>query len=822
MRNNPRIKFASLLLAVVAIATTAQGGMGELNFTYVYDTVSYYQLPSAEPANSLAGIFIKSQTDILSLSDQSIFDRQIVQGNEDCLWNGTNLKKTQLQKPTAKPPTGMILRNWLLVEAYFIERDVKNNDFFTDAYLQKLQNEFGTSGPYFCFFNRSSTSLTIEGKDFADLAAKNSFIYYLFPCFGYLQYTIAYDANGGSGEPDIAGPYIYTNKVDLSSKEPSKGGYTFVNWKLGNSTTYFSAGATALTGASFDATNDNQVITLTAQWTTNKYTVVFDANGMTGDTIGGEMGKMDCLYDTIYTLPKNAFTRKDASYSYSFVGWTNQTITTAIKDGAAVSNLTTVAGETVVLYAKWDRVKKYSYTIVFSANDAENVDAMLPKDCYYGTEYSLPPNTFTKTGYTFAGWTTNGTNEIVFEDRAVVSNLSTKANATNTFYAVWSANEYTLTFDANDGEGTMEETNCIYDVACALPSNSFTRYGYEFVGWATNGTDETVFEDGSIVSNLTAVANTTVTLSAVWDAKTYALAFKMNGGDALDIITNLLFDSALTLPSDAGKKFGHTFTGWSVTKNGEKRFDPGEELLIDRVFLEALGADSTLYAVWERADKALCEALDLSPTDGTFLLQSTNGWAVTTTESSYANGTSCLKTTTNKATFDMEFLTKGTLTFSYQINGSYQLMAKELDSDSALFESSEMSPNTGWLTATNKILKPMCLRWIASISPYSSDSILLDNFVWMPEGAATNPEPTAGDKPEISAPVASGNAFCFSFTAQSQFDYTLHGTNDLTTTAPWPIIQRWPEFDGTIEVTIPIAPDKPCMFYKIKVNQKAK
>ena len=60
---------------------------------------------------------------------------------------------------------------------------------------------------------------------------------------------------------------------------------------------------------------------------------------------------------------------------------------------------------------------------------------------------TLTLNTFTRTGYTFNGWNTaaNGSG-------TTYANGATYSFAADvTFYAQWTANTYTVTFDANGG-----------------------------------------------------------------------------------------------------------------------------------------------------------------------------------------------------------------------------------------------------------------------------------------------------------------------------------------------------------------------------------
>ena len=93
----------------------------------------------------------------------------------------------------------------------------------------------------------------------------------------------------------------------------------------------------------------------------------------------------------------------------------------------------------------------------------------------------------------------------------------------------------------------------------ALASNAFTRTSFWFAGWSTNETDEVVYTDGAVVSNLTAEADGEVTLFAVWsEALPSTVKVTMPDGTVLDCEVG----STITLPS-AVKKSGSLFVGRS-------------------------------------------------------------------------------------------------------------------------------------------------------------------------------------------------------------------------------------------------------------------
>ena len=190
---------------------------------------------------------------------------------------------------------------------------------------------------------------------------------------------------------------------------------------------------------------------------------------------------------------------KPEKTGYTFSGWD-----TTLTDMPA--NDVTVKGSFTV----------NTYSVVFMPNGGKG--EMAAESFRYDEEKALSGNEFTRTGYTFAGWSTtaNGENGYNYTDREVVSKLCTANDAQYVLYAQWTANTYTVTFNkgADDATGTMADQTFTYDEAAALSANKFARTGYDFVGW-TDG--ENTYTDAQEVLNL--ASSGTVTLTAVWDAK---------------------------------------------------------------------------------------------------------------------------------------------------------------------------------------------------------------------------------------------------------------------------------------------------------------
>lgn len=96
---------------------------------------------------------------------------------------------------------------------------------------------------------------------------------------------------------------------------------------------------------------DATLLKLYAIWKVNGYLVHFDPNVPVGETYSGSMKDQSFNYDQEQQLAENMF-----KYTgHIFEGWTINADGTGnlYEDKQSVKNLTTVAGETVTLYAKW-------------------------------------------------------------------------------------------------------------------------------------------------------------------------------------------------------------------------------------------------------------------------------------------------------------------------------------------------------------------------------------------------------------------------------------------------------------------------------------
>ena len=310
------------------------------------------------------------------------------------------------------------------------------------------------------------------------------------------QYKVTFITNNGTTiEPEMMSESnSYVLPTDLK-----RTGYTFKGWY-----TNASFGESYKCESSIVVSSN---ITLYASWTPINYMVAFNGNGGTGT-----MDPMSFAYDESKSLTVNNYNRE----GYTFAGWNTRAngSGTDHTDAAEVSNLTAVEGAEITLYAQWTPI---TYYVKYDPNTGSG--SMADSDHVYGESSLLSENTFTKEGYSFAGWNTweNGNGD-TYKDEAAVRDLVKTAGGSVILYAQWTPITYSVIYDANEGTGTMSASEIRYDETIALRLNGFERDGYKFAGWNTKADGSgTAYADGEEIGNLTAVNGEEITLYAIWE-----------------------------------------------------------------------------------------------------------------------------------------------------------------------------------------------------------------------------------------------------------------------------------------------------------------
>lgn len=165
----------------------------------------------------------------------------------------------------------------------------------------------------------------------------------------------------------------------------------------------------------------------------------------------------------------------------------------------------------------YEDVASCTYIVQFDSNGGTGTMSDQTFTC--DVRKQLTPNSFSRTGHTFAGWNTeaNGSGDS-YSNQQSVSNLAANGE-TITLFAQWTANKYIVKFYANGGTGTMDDQNFTYGTAQNLTPNAFEKYGHTFAGWSKTSNGSIIYTDGQSVNNLASTNNATVDLYAQWTEK---------------------------------------------------------------------------------------------------------------------------------------------------------------------------------------------------------------------------------------------------------------------------------------------------------------
>lgn len=164
------------------------------------------------------------------------------------------------------------------------------------------------------------------------------------------------------------------------------------------------------------------------------------------------------------------------------------------------------------------------YTLTFDANGGtfkETGEARVQLSTTYETVYpaaglSVPE----RDGYTFVGWSTGNDKSPEYKLGVDIPAAEVLAE-TDTLYAVWKTNSYTVTFNYNDGSDPVE-VSVYYNKKVAEPEDP-TRDGWTFDGWYIDGeVTPTVYDFSTPVTE-------DISLSASWTPILYTVEFNSMG-----------------------------------------------------------------------------------------------------------------------------------------------------------------------------------------------------------------------------------------------------------------------------------------------------
>ena len=251
-----------------------------------------------------------------------------------------------------------------------------------------------------------------------------------------------------------------------------------------------------------------------------------------------------------------------------------------------------------------------TYTIAFNGNGATSGSTANITGVKYTAAKTLTANGYSKTGYTFLGWSTSSTaTTATYANKASVSKLSSVNGATVTLYAVWKANTYSVTYDANGGTDAPAKQDFVFGSKDAISSNEPSRTGYTFINWWATHTTSTYFSPGEEIP----ASWGSFILQARWSANSYTISLVPNGGtcvngagETVDSVTTT-FDTLdfNALSYCVPTRIGYTFKGWyDALEGGTQVYNADGLCTNEGTYWKdskwAYADNVTLYAQWEQ------------------------------------------------------------------------------------------------------------------------------------------------------------------------------------------------------------------------------
>ena len=445
--------------------------------------------------------------------------------------------------------------------------------------------------------NGKGTSYSV-GATVKSLSKTDGAVVHLYAQWAPMKYKVVFDANGGKGSMKSQ-TMTFDKTTALTANAFTKSGYLFAGWskdpypEIGDILYRNAEKVKNLNCDPADPTTCVDEVRLYAIWTPIRYRIVFNANGGQGD-MSGDGGY--CGYDSPYTIPYNTYWRD----GYTFAGWNTKANGkgTFFGDGETIENLTTGSGKTITLYAQW---VAHRYNVRFDPNGGTgSMDDMLNLAC--GKSYKLPAVKFTRAGYKFLGWSTTPDGEVEYKNKSKHSNYATGVGETVTLYAVWSMNEYTITYK-NVVSGDNNPNPQTYNVHVRIELEPLVRDGWIFNGWYLDSKFKKPVENGIIPEGSTG----NKTLYARWkevDPPSYRISFydvdPATGAVAIDPLTGesrvknqegLKVGKGYTLSANSFAHPGYKFLGWSKVLGDGKDYNNKQKNV-------SITEDTSLYAVW--------------------------------------------------------------------------------------------------------------------------------------------------------------------------------------------------------------------------------
>ncbi|MCM1272425.1 MAG: InlB B-repeat-containing protein [Clostridium sp.] len=447
------------------------------------------------------------------------------------------------------------------------------------AYGKKVRlsgNEFHKKGYTFIGWNTKADG---SGKTYKDkgavknLTEKNKGKVKLYAQWEPNQFYVKFNGNGSTEGSMKKMTFTYGAYQKLTANAFTRKGYQFVGWN----TKADGSGKAYTDGKKVRnlSTENGATKILYAQWKKIKYKITYELDG------GVNNSKNPSYY---YVTSKKIILAEPEKKGYTFEGW--------YKDKKLTKKVTRIYSGSEgkrTFYAKWTPNK---YRVKFDGNGSTS-GSMKKLSFTYGQYKTLTANTFTRKGYTFAGWNTkaDGSGK-AFTDGKKVRNLSAKNGGTIILYAQWKKIKYKITYQLDGGTNNSKNPSYYYVTSKKITLADPTKKGYTFQGW---------YKDKKLTKQATRInsgSTGTKTFYAKWTPNKYYVKFDLNGstGTAMKKKT-YTYDKSYRLPECSYTRRGYTFAGWNTKADGSgKSYADGAK--VKNLYSTHKGT-RVLYAQWK-------------------------------------------------------------------------------------------------------------------------------------------------------------------------------------------------------------------------------
>lgn len=252
--------------------------------------------------------------------------------------------------------------------------------------------------------------------------------------------------------------------------------------------------------------------------------------------------------------------------------------------------------------------------ITFNSNNPSNEESS--QDVAINRKFNLAKNLFTYKGHTFKEWNTkaDGTGIVYYDEQLIESGI----NEDLKLYAIWSENQYKITFDGN---GVTSNNNKTVDLILTYPSEGtisfgnldFSKENYYIDNWNTkqDGTGikfSAKSNDSIIFDNIPFDEQNNITLYAQWKEEKYTITFNANQGSGNMPNMELIKNVSANLSKNTFTRENYIFKNWNTKADGMGMSYEDEQLI-------SITEDITLYAQWKKIKVKIIYCLDDSCTN---------------------------------------------------------------------------------------------------------------------------------------------------------------------------------------------------------------